>query len=104
LITTVAALGWVAAKDVQFISPWLRGGCIGALALSIVFGIFTLALIPLIGEQRMNESSFYDVRAKYKLLGHERNNRLKHFCLPQHIFFLVGILLYAVGTAWEACG
>lgn len=98
MITTVAALGWVATKDVQFISPWLRGGCIGTFALSIVFGIFTLALIPLVGEQRTKEPSFYDVRAKYKLFGHERDSLLKHFCLPQHIFFLVGILLYAAGT------
>lgn len=104
LVTTVAALGWVATKEVEFLSPWLRAGCIVALAVSIMFGIFTLALIPLVGEQRTNEPSFYDVRANYRLFRRKRSNRLKDFCFWQHAFFLVGIVLYAIGTIWKCAG
>jgi len=44
LVTTVAALGWVASDSRVVESPTIEVWC---FALSIVFGIFTLALIPL---------------------------------------------------------
>jgi hypothetical protein len=102
LITTVAALGWVATKDLPFISPWARLLCIAFLALSVVYGIFTLALIPLVAEQRRATPSFYDVEATFKLFGCTLRRRLKQFCLPQHVLFLLGILAYAAGTGWKS--
>lgn len=101
LVTTVAALGWVATKEgVVFFSPWLRLLCIAALALSIVFAIFTLALIPLVAEQRPGGASFYAVKAEYKLLCWTCQTKIKTCCFPQHVAFLVGIVSYAIGTAW----
>jgi len=48
LVTTVAALGWVATSHEP--GGILRALIIGFLGSSIVFGIFTLALIPLVTE------------------------------------------------------
>jgi predicted kinase len=101
LVTTVAALGWVATNNVTFANPWLRVLCIAYLALSVVFGIFTLALIPLVAEQRSAEKSFYDVEATFTLFGRQRTRKLKWACFPQHVFFILGIVEYAVGIAWK---
>lgn len=99
LITTVAALGWVTTGVAIFWSPLTKLLCIWSFALSIVFAIFTLALIPLVEEQRKaaNES-IYKVRAKCWICG--RNGpKLTWACLPQHILFIAGVLLYAIGTS-----
>ena len=70
LVTTVAALGWVGTKDApDFLCPWLRLACVWSLALSCIFGIFTLALIPLIAEQQGATPSFYDVKPEFQILG-----------------------------------
>ena len=61
LVTTVAALGWIATKPLI-----LDGGAlkwtIGFLCLSIVFAILTLALIPLVGEKLTAGTSMYGER------------------------------------------
>ena len=63
LVTTVAALGWVASGTNTTTSTshsvkW----CVWFFALSVVFGIFTLALIPLVQKQRRKtHESNYDV-------------------------------------------
>ena len=100
LVTTVAALGWVATKESAFCSPSVRFLCVWSFALSVVFAIFTLALIPLVEEQRLTNGSIYDVRAKFSL-GGDRELRLKQVCFPQHVLFLLGIVLYAIGTGWK---
>jgi hypothetical protein len=109
LVTTVAALGWIAATDkVVFSSPCLRAVCIGALALSIVFGIFTLALIPVIQEWRVtgdSKTSNYDIDGHFRpgLWGESRLRcRLKWVSFPQHVLFIIGILAFAIGTLWKA--
>jgi hypothetical protein len=113
LVTTVAALGWVATKESVFISvspSWVRQLCITCFALSVVCGIFTLALIPLVAEelplvveQRKREgkdnTSFYDVAGKFKLIG-DRQLHLKCVCFPQHVLFILGVLIYAGGTIY----
>jgi hypothetical protein len=95
LVTTVAALGWVASgKD--FPISGLMAWCIWSLALSAIFGIFTLALIPLVQEQRDEAStSNYQVRASFWWCG---RLRLMYVCFPQHVLFIAGIVLYAAGT------
>jgi hypothetical protein len=95
LVTTVAALGWVAAKD----SPSDFGFVVWCFAVSAVFGIFTLALIPIVAEEvHADTKSVYDVPARFKpfwMWGPEIPIRLKWVCWPQHIAFIVGILTYA---------
>ena len=96
LVTTVAALGWVSAQP----SDLLAKICAVFLALSIVAGIFTLAMIPLITERlRDGKESIYDVEGAFTLWwmrGAPISRKLKHFCWPQHAFFLVGIILYLI--------
>lgn len=98
LVSTVAALGFATKTEVLFWCPCIRFLCIWSLALSIVLAIFTLALVPLVAEQRGNACSIYGVDAKFVLLG-DRKLRLKCVCFPQHVLFLVGIFLYALGTS-----
>jgi hypothetical protein len=96
LVTTVAALGWTSAKNATTFSPqWTRAVCIWSFALSIVFGIFTLALIPHVGEDiAENAESIYAV----DWTGYWIPLRLPYLCMPQHLLFLAGILFYAWGT------
>jgi hypothetical protein len=100
LVTTVAAVGWIGGTDYVFSSAWTRAVCILAFSLSVVFGILTLALIPLVQEQRtLQHASNYDVPARYRdWSGGERVCRLKSLCFPQHLLFLLGILAFALGT------
>lgn len=96
LVTTVAALGWTSAKEGAILSfPLLRSVCIWSFALSVVFGIFTLALIPHVGED-LGESDKSIYRVTWR--GYRVPLRLGHLCMPQHLLFLTGILLYAWGT------
>lgn len=99
LVTTVAALGWVATKDAPlFWQPWMKIACIWSFALSAVCGIFTLALIPLVAEQQGETESFYKVKAKFKLFG-ARSLYMKQVCFPQHFLFIVGVVIFAVGVS-----
>ena len=102
LVTTVAALGWIAGKDsIAFSGAGVRAVCIVALALSIVFGILTLALIPLVQEQRKPEhESNYDVPVTFRTWSKTWTGgcTLKSLCFPQHVLFLLGIIAFALGT------
>ena len=100
LVTTVAATGWVAYdKNISW-SPWLKAACIWSFGISIIFGILTLALIPLIA-QRINEShkSIYGVRADFSFFGWSPKAYLTQACRPQHVSFMAGIVFYCLGTA-----
>jgi len=91
LVTTVAALGW--AAEGTHIGGTPRVLCVWFLAVSIAFGIFTLALIPLVQEQRtVYDRSNYDVRAKFW----GGSLRLIYVCFPQHVLFIAGIITYAL--------
>ena len=102
LVTTVAALGWVASADRPAISPRALRWVIGCLGFSVVFAVFTLALVPLVAEGITKQTqSFYDVVAHFDLiwfLGPEIPFKLKWVCWPQHILFLAGIITYTVAN------
>ena len=94
LVTTVAALGWVATKPVLVVPPWLLALTIACFCLSIVFAIFTLALIPIVAENCQRDTkSIYDVAAPFQpiwLWGSTVEADLKWVCWPEHVFFLFG--------------
>jgi hypothetical protein len=102
LVTTVAALGWTAEKGSDsFCTPWIKQVVVLLFALSVVFAILTLALIPHVAEDiktRKNGQvpSIYHVYWK----GWFVELRLTRLCFPQHVFFLLGIILYATATAF----
>src|SRR5438552_18603980 len=69
LVTTVAALGWVASKERARISSGALQWVIGCFCTSIIFAIFTLALIPLVAESiTSNTRSFYDLAPQFDLI------------------------------------
>lgn len=97
LVTTVAALGWM-AKDATIKVDQIKWLCILFFGISIVFAILTLALIPHIGQAVTDEhKSFYDA---YWNGWFKCRLKLRDFCLIQHVTFLLGILFYAGGTAF----
>jgi len=114
LVTTVAALGWVAAKP-DLITPRSMKITLICLCGSIVFAIFTLALIPIVAEQIASPpaaSSFYAVKANFRWLwlwGPEMELPLKAVCWWQHVLFLAGVIAFTagayshVGTAISKC-
>jgi hypothetical protein len=102
LVTTVAALGWVSSKDTLWGPQWARYWCIWSFGASCIFAIFTLAAIPLVGEEVVGNKSIYDVGARYNplwILPSPVEIKLKWVCWPQHILFLAGIILYVIGTS-----
>jgi hypothetical protein len=99
LVTTVAATGWVAASSVSFAYPLLKSVTLWSLGISATFGIFTLALVPLIAEEMGDAATIYEVRARFFVLGTEWGLYLRQVCRPQHVTFILGILLYCAGTA-----
>ena len=100
LVTTTAALGWLATSPVTVST---RRYCVWFFALSVVFAVFTLALIPLVGEQLTPKTtSIYAVSASFRrfwLWGPESSLSLKAVCFPQHVLFLLGIVAYAIGAS-----
>jgi hypothetical protein len=110
LVTTVAALGWVATKPVSGVPSSLLGWTIACFCLSVVFAILTLALIPLVSENcRSGTKSIYDVEVqcepipgvtlkRWRIPGVTlKRCKLKWVCWPQHVFFLAGII-FSVGS------
>jgi hypothetical protein len=97
LVTTVAALGWVSnSKDApHFVPPWTRKWCIWSLAMSILFSVLTLALVPHIAELIDGTESIYAIKWYGWWLGLE----LFYFCLPAHVLFLAGVWFYAKGRS-----
>ena len=99
LVTTVAAAGWISSNGVTFASATLKSAALWSLGVSIIFGIFTLALVPLVAEQVGDEQSIFMVRAKFMLLGISWSLYLPQACRPQHIMFILGIIFYCIGAA-----
>jgi hypothetical protein len=95
LLATIALLAWV-ASGVEFSNDGLRLASMMCLTLSVVFGVATLALIPLVQEARRPGQSNFDVEARFMLFGH-RGARLKSALLPQYLLLLAGIVLYVCG-------
>jgi hypothetical protein len=97
LVTTVAALGWLATTTASITTRRL---CVWLFALSAVFAIFTLALIPIVGEELVKDKSFYDVWGNFHLFWFwiPVSLPLKAVCFPQHVLFILGIIAYACGV------
>jgi|GEM_PF-3921903 hypothetical protein len=101
LVTTVAALGWVAEADTDKpFTLWTKIE-VGSLAVSVIFGIFTLAVIPTIAEQitEATESIYDVVEADFNLIWMWRPKIkricLKAVCWPQHFCFIIAIVFHA---------
>lgn len=100
LVTTVAALGWVAGPEHTKILvgalKWVTG-CLGA---SVILGICTLALIPHVAEKITEATdSFYDIKpTTHPFLTKcvPVSIRLKCVCWPQHALFIIGILIFTL--------
>jgi hypothetical protein len=95
LIATIALTAWV-ASGVEFSSESLRLSAMACLALSAVFGVATLGLVPLVQEMRRPGQSNFDVEARFLLFG-RHSARLKSVLLPQYLLLLAGFILYVVG-------
>jgi hypothetical protein len=95
LIVTIALLAWV-ASGVDFSNEIPRVGAMLCLTFSVIYGVASLALIPLVQEGRKPGQSNFDVAARFSLLG-RRSLRLKSVILPQYLLLLVGLVLYVVG-------
>jgi hypothetical protein len=95
LLATLALTAWV-ASGVEFSSEGLRVSAMACLTLSAVFGVATLALVPLVQETRRPGQSNFDVEARFMLFG-RRSSRLKAVLLPQYLLLLAGLVLYVIG-------
>ena len=95
LLATIALLAWV-ASGVEFSNDNFRLGSMVCLTLSVVFGVATLALIPLVQEARRPGQSNFEVEARFMMFG-RRGARLKTALLPQYLFLLAGLVLYVCG-------
>jgi hypothetical protein len=99
LVTTVAAVGWISSGHVKFRSDFFQSLSLWCLGVSVIFGIFTLALVPLISEQaRKNDASIYSVKARFSIFGFQRGAYLTQACRPQHVLFIAGIIVYCWGV------
>jgi hypothetical protein len=96
LVTTVAALGWLGSKDWPQIPNLARKVAMFFFCVSIISGIFTLALIPLIAEQITDgTTSFYDITPTCSpFLVRSVTIPIKAVCWPQHASFLLGIIVF----------
>jgi 4-hydroxybenzoate polyprenyltransferase len=95
LIVTIALLAWV-ASGVDFSNEIPRVGAMLWLTVSVVYGVASLALIPLVQEARKPGQSNFDVDARYWLFG-RRSLRLKSVLMPQYLSLLLGIVFYIAG-------
>ena len=95
LLATIALLAWV-ASGVEFSNDGLRVASMACLTLSVIFGIATLALIPLVQEARRPGQSNFEAEARYSLFG-RRSLRLKSVLLPQYVLLLLGVGFYIAG-------
>lgn len=98
LVTTVAAAGWIGSAKPEIDEPW-RSIALWFFGISIVFGVLTLALVPLIAQQIGAKSSIYDVRVTFQVLGFTCHAYLTQACRPQHVAFMAGILSYSLAAA-----
>ena len=64
-------------------------------ALSAVFGVAALALVPLVQEVRRPGQSNFGVDAPFLLFG-RRSVRLKAVLLPQHLLLVAGVVVYVL--------
>ena len=106
LIVTVIAIGWAAGGGAAVAGHWVKFLCVGSFGISAIFGIFTLALVPLVVEgMKSSNKSIFDVGASFNVFSRAvplysfKNFRLKWVCWPQSVFFILGIVFYVFGTS-----
>jgi hypothetical protein len=102
LVTTVAMLAWIAEGKTNLAEP-ARKFCLIAFALSICFAIFTLAMIPLVTEKLAKDVSIYEVKVSFRWVyvfdwSKSEGWTLKYACWLQHVFFLLGIIVFTGGS------
>src|SRR4051812_32092286 len=112
LVTTVAAVAWVASSKPDpsdDVATTLWSAAVWCLGISIVFGIFTLALVPLVahamGKDPKNEDSIYHIKVTFELFQLPIRAFLTQACRPQHALFIAGVILYCIWNAehvWPA--
>jgi hypothetical protein len=100
LVTTVAAVGWIIAKDSPRLPSCIYCVTILSFGMSIIFAILTLALIPLVAEEldEYSESIYTTDGNLYVLWFFKIKCRLIYVCWPQHVLFIVGIVFYVFGS------
>jgi len=94
-LATLALLAWV-ASGVEFGNDALRVAAMVCLALSIVCGVGTLALVPIVQEARRPGQSNFAVETPFLLFG-RRGARLSTTLIPQYLLLLAGVILYVIG-------
>jgi len=101
LMLSVVALGWV-VEHPGGLHEGLRDAVVICMGLSVIFGLFTMGLIPLVAETLTGTTtSIYDVRGEFRtfvLGGRDHSLPLKAVCWPQQVLFIAGILLYVIGN------
>ena len=80
----------------EFSNDGLRVASMACLTLSVIFGVATLALIPLVQEARRPGQSNFEAEGRFMLFG-RRGARLKSALLPQYLLLLAGLILYVIG-------
>ena len=99
LVTTVAAVGWISSGHIKFHNEFSQSLSLWCLGVSVIFGIFTLALVPLISEQaQKNDTSIYSVRVRFSVFRIPCHAYLTQACRPQHVLFIAGIIAYCWGV------
>ncbi|HEV7607092.1 MAG TPA: hypothetical protein VGO61_07135 [Steroidobacteraceae bacterium] len=108
LVTTVAAMGWVAESKTDHANLLLKELAVWSFGLAIIYGILTLALVPLVAEElTARTKSIYDVKASCTLFGVTHGYYLTQACRPQHILFVAGVVFYGLamtGAQYVAIG
>ncbi|MEV5719353.1 hypothetical protein AB0L41_36170 [Amycolatopsis mediterranei] len=103
LVATVAAIGWVASKNVVFRYAVMQSLTLWLLGVSIIFGVLTLALVPLIAQAMRDKDStskpsVYSIQVSFKIFRISGHVYLTQACRPQHVAFMLGIICYCFGV------
>jgi len=104
LMLSVVALGWV-VEHPGGVHESYKDVIVLSMGFSVVFGLFTLGLIPVVAETLTGTTeSIYDVRGQFRSFvfgGRNHSLPLKAVCWPQQVLFITGIVLYAIGNVMK---
>jgi hypothetical protein len=104
LLISVVSLAWV-VEHPGAVHESLKDAIVLCMGLSVIFGLFTMGLLPLVAETLTGTTeSIYDVRGEFRtfvLGGRSHSLPLKAVCWPQQVLFIAGIMLYAIGNVMK---
>ena len=104
ILISVVALWWI-VEHPGAVHEHLQDWVVLCMGVSVVFGIFTMGLLPSVAETLTGTTdSIYDVRGQFRtfvVVGRSHSLPLKAVCWPQQVLFISGILLYAVGNVMK---